>query len=242
MIQWLDTDDPFPPVQSAMSDPNGLLAAGADLSPLRLLDAYERGIFPWFSEGDPPLWWSPDPRMVLFLDELRVSRSLRRVLNSGRFSVTFDRAYGEVMAGCAEPRAQQEGTWITSSMIEAYTALASLGYAHSVETWAGHDLAGGLYGVAIGRMFFGESMFARRTDASKVALVVLASHLRRWGFRLIDCQMSTAHLASLGAREIPRAQFVEAVSQFVKLAPAPAPWVADAGLMEASGYNRQTGT
>jgi leucyl/phenylalanyl-tRNA---protein transferase len=233
MIPWLDASDPFPPVELALTDPNGLLAAGADLSPSRLLDAYRRGIFPWFSDGDPPLWWSPDPRMVLFLDELHVARSLRRVVRSGRFSVTFDHAFADVMGGCAEPRAHESGTWITASMVDAYAKLAALGYAHSVESWADGELAGGLYGVAIGRMFFGESMFARRTDASKVALVVLARQLQRWGFRLIDCQMSTSHLASFGAREVPRARFVRDVSGLVRLAPAKAPWVPDADLVGA---------
>ena len=234
MIPWLNGDDPFPPVDMALADPNGLLAAGADLSPSRLLDAYARGIFPWFSDGDPPLWWSPDPRMVLFPWELHVARSLRRVARSGRYSVTFDGAFREVMLGCAEPRPHQRGTWITAPMVDAYTALAGLGYAHSVETWEDGTLAGGLYGVAVGRMFFGESMFARRTDASKVAFVALARQLQRWGFGLIDCQMSTAHLASLGAREIARDAFVEQVSRLVELTPIAAPWSPDPDLMTTS--------
>src|SRR5688572_26812122 len=224
MIPFLDSDDPFPPVDRALRDPNGLLAAGADLSPARLLDAYRLGIFPWYSEGDPTLWWSPDPRMVLFLDELRVSRSLRRVIASGRYTVTFDRAFGEVMQGCAAPRDGQDGTWITPEVVEAYTALSSLGHAHSVETWSGDSLAGGLYGVAIGRMFFGESMFARQTDASKVAFAGLVMQLARWGFELIDCQMSTSHLASLGAREIPRNEFLRHVRRLTALPPVPSPW------------------
>ena len=166
MIPFLDRDDPFPPVERAMRDPNGLLAAGGDLSAARLIEAYTQGIFPWFGEDDPLLWWSPDPRMVLFTDELHVSRSLRRAVKSSRYRVTCDTAFRDVMYGCAEPRAGQDGTWITDEMVEAYTDLAARGLAHSVEAWDGDTLAGGLYGVAIGRMFFGESMFARRTDAS----------------------------------------------------------------------------
>ena len=165
-IPWLDSDDPFPPVDHALIEPNGLLAAGADLSPERLLDAYARGIFPWFNEDDPVLWWSPDPRMVLFPRDLHVSKSLRRTIRSGRFSVTVDRAFDAVMEGCAAPRPQQDGTWITADMVNAYTRLAQLGFAHSVETWEGSELVGGLYGVALGRVFYGESMFSRRSDGS----------------------------------------------------------------------------
>ena len=230
MIPWLGPRDPFPPVEVALSDPNGLLAAGADLSVPRLLDAYRQGIFPWYSEGDPLLWWSPDPRMVLFLDELRVTRSLRRVLRSKRFSVTLDRAFLDVMAGCAAPRDGQDGTWITPEIVDAYSELAALGYAHSVEAWVNGELAGGLYGVAIGRMFFGESMFARQSDASKVALTHLVWQLRRWNFELIDCQMTTAHLASLGAREVPRRAFNARISRLVRQPPIPGPWRVDDGL------------
>jgi leucyl/phenylalanyl-tRNA--protein transferase len=233
MIPWLGENDPFPPVELALTDPNGLLAAGADLSSPRLLDAYVRGIFPWFSNGDPLLWWSPDPRMVLFLGELHVARSLRRVIRSRRYSVTFDQAFVDVMRGCAEPRDGQDGTWITEAMVDAYSALAALGYAHSVEAWADGVLAGGLYGVAIGRMFFGESMFARRTDASKVALVHLVRQLQRWDFRLMDCQMSTDHLASLGAREIPREDFVEEVSRLVRREPVRGRWALDEDVVES---------
>jgi leucyl/phenylalanyl-tRNA---protein transferase len=224
VVPWLDPDDPFPPVENALKSPNGLLAAGADLSPERLLDAYSRGIFPWFSEEDPLLWWSPDPRMVLFVNEFHASRSLRRVLKSGRFQVTLDTAFAEVMEGCAEPRADDTGTWITGEMHAAYNRLAELGFAHSVEVWEDADLVGGLYGVAVGRMFFGESMFSRRTDASKVALATLARQLAHWGFPLVDCQMSTNHLASLGAREVPRAEFVRQVRSLVAAPPVPSPW------------------
>ena|SRR5215212_3170530 len=224
MIPYLDSEDPFPPVDHAMREPNGLLAAGGDLSPARLLDAYRQGIFPWFGDEDPLLWWSPDPRMVLFVDELRVSRSLRKTIRAGRFSVTADRAFSAVVSGCAEPRADQDGTWITTEMRAAYARLAAMGYAHSVEAWVGGDLVGGLYGVAIGRVYFGESMFARVSDASKVAFVALVGQLRQWGFRLIDCQMPTAHLASFGAREIPRREFLAEVDRAILEPSIPSPW------------------
>lgn len=231
MIPFLDSDDPFPPVETALREPNGLLAAGADLSPARLLDAYSRGIFPWFGDEDPILWWSPDPRMVLHSSELHVSRSLRRTIRSGCFRVSLDTCFGQVMEGCAEPRPGQDGTWITDEMTEAYARLFRLGYAHSVETWTGERLTGGLYGVAIGRMFFGESMFSRVTDASKVALVTLVRQLDRWGFPCVDCQMSTGHLASLGAREIGRKEFLRHVRRLVQKAPVPSPWRLDEDLL-----------
>jgi len=224
MIPYLDPEDPFPPVEDAMRDPNGLLAAGGDLSPTRLLDAYRRGIFPWFGDEDPLLWWSPDPRMVLLVDELHVSHSLRKTIRSGRLRVTADRAFSAVVSGCAAPRDDGEGTWITTEMRAAYARLAALGYAHSIETWQHDVLVGGLYGVAIGQMFFGESMFARVSDASKVAFVELVQHLRQWGFRMIDCQMPTAHLASLGARQIPRREFLAEVDRAVRQPSIPAPW------------------
>lgn len=207
-----------------MRDPNGLLAAGADLSPARLLDAYTRGIFPWFNHEEPPLWWSPDPRMVVFAAERRVSRSLRKVMASGRFHVTLDTAFAEVVGGCADPRPDQDGTWITAEIYAAYLELHRLGYAHSVETWADGQLVGGLYGVAIGRMFFGESMFARRSDASKVAFMTLLGQLERWDMPLVDCQVRTDHLASLGGREIPRAEFLQQVSWLVRQPAVPSPW------------------
>ncbi len=231
MIPFLGPSDPFPPLDSALRDPNGLLAAGADLSPQRLLDAYSRGIFPWFGEDDPLLWWSPDPRMILYVDELHMSRSLRRVVRAGRFRVTMDRAFRAVMEGCAEPRPDQAGTWITSEMMRAYEQLARLGYAHSIEAWEGDTLVGGLYGVALGRMFFGESMFTRVSDASKVAFVHLVWQLSRWRMPMIDCQMSTAHLASLGAREISRPEFTRALSALVRQPPVAAPWRLDPDLV-----------
>ncbi|MBI4886576.1 MAG: leucyl/phenylalanyl-tRNA--protein transferase [Acidobacteria bacterium] len=230
MIPWLTAADAFPPVTSALREPNGLLAAGADLSPERLLDAYARGIFPWFGDGDPLLWWSPDPRMVLWTRDFHVSRSLGRTLRSGGYAVTLDRAFRDVVSGCAEPRPGQEGTWITGEMIDAYHRLAALGYAHSVEVWRDAELAGGVYGVALGRMFYGESMFSRLPDGSKVALACLARQLTRWGVELIDCQMSTAHLTSLGAREIPRTEFLRHVERLVTQPPVPSPWTLDADL------------
>lgn len=235
MIPWLDPDTPFPPVSAALRDPNGLLAAGTDLSPGRLLDAYARGIFPWFNPGEPILWWSPDPRMVLFPDELRVTRSLAKVLRNRPYEIRFDTAFRQVMEACAAPRPGQTGSWIGPAMIEAYTRLHHLGYAHSVETWIDGELAGGLYGVAMGGMFYGESMFYRVRDASKIALVHLVLQLKHWGFGLIDCQMKTAHLASLGAREIPRAEFLRLVRKLIESPHRPGPWRPDFTWKDAVG-------
>ena len=231
-IPWLAERDPFPPVETALRDPDGLLAAGDDLSPERLVEAYTRGIFPWFGGDDPVLWWSPDPRMVLWLPDLHQSRSLRRAIRSARYVVTLDAAFPRVVAGCAEPRDGEGGTWITAGMAEAYNRLAALGYAHSVEVWSEGTVVGGLYGVALGRMFYAESMFSRRRDASKVALVYLVRQLEHWGFELIDCQMSTPHLASLGAREIPRTEFLQAVDRLIRLPAVPSPWALAPGLKE----------
>lgn len=230
MIRWLGPSDPFPPVDAALTEPNGLLAAGGDLTPERLLDAYRRGIFPWSSDDEPMLWWSPDPRMVLFVDELRVSRSLRRRIRAGELKVTADTAFDDVIAGCADPRRDAEGTWITPDVCSAYGELHRRGYAHSIEAWAEDELVGGLYGVSIGRMFYGESMFARASDASKVALAFLVRQLARWQFPMVDCQMSTSHLASLGAREIPRRQFVARLQTLTGVDSVPAPWRLDADL------------
>jgi leucyl/phenylalanyl-tRNA--protein transferase len=231
MIPFLDSDDPFPPAELALQQPNGLLAAGADLLPSRLMDAYAQGIFPWFGSDDPLLWWSPDPRMVLFVSELRMTRSLRRVIRSGRFRVTMDTAFPAVIAGCAAPRPGQDGTWITPEMNTAYCQLFELGHAHSVEAWVGDRLAGGLYGVALGRMFFGESMFSRESDASKVAFVHMVAQFGRWGMPLIDCQMPTSHLASLGAREIPRTEFLDLVQGLIPRTPPT--WRLDDDLADA---------
>jgi leucyl/phenylalanyl-tRNA--protein transferase len=218
---WLDPADSsytFPPTRLALRDPNGLLAVGGDLAPGRLLAAYRHGIFPWYSDDQPILWWTPDPRAVLFPDELKVSRSLRKTLRQGRFEVSLDRGFGEVMRACAEPRSDGLGTWITDDMVEAYARLHSLGHAHSVECWSGGELVGGLYGVAIGRVFFGESMFSRRTDASKVAFVHLVAQLRAWGFGVIDCQVGSKHLASLGAREVRRSEFEALLDRYCEQA------------------------
>lgn len=197
----------FPPVES--STPDGIVAAGGNLSPGMLLSAYRQGVFPWYSDGEPILWWSPDPRFVLFPDELSVSKSLRRTLRKDRFSISFDTRFRLVLEGCKRaPRPGQDGTWITKEMQEGYTALHELGYAHSVEAFADGELAGGLYGVALGRCFFGESMFTRVPDASKVALVALVRTLSTLGFPVIDSQVYTPHLARFGAREIPREHYL----------------------------------
>jgi len=217
----------FPPVDTALRDPNGLLAMGGDLSLGRLLDAYRHGIFPWFNAGEPILWWSPDPRMVLIPDEIRVTRSLAKRIRNGGFELRMDTCFAEVMAACAAPRGGESGTWISPPMLAAYTRLHQAGYAHSIETWKDDSLVGGLYGVAIGRVFFGESMFSRVPDASKVALVALARQLQRWQFGLIDCQMETAHLASMGARPIPRSDFCSRLEELVNLPHHPGPWTFD---------------
>jgi leucyl/phenylalanyl-tRNA--protein transferase len=224
MIPWLRGDAPFPPVSKALASPNGLLCAGGDLSPKRIVEAYSRGIFPWFSEGDPILWWSPDPRMVLFPEELRVSRSLRKAVARGTYEVRVDSAFEEVMRQCAAPRDGHAGTWIVPEMIAAYSTLHQRGIAHSVESWRAGELAGGLYGVALGKVFFGESMFARAPDASKVALVHLVERLRAADYRVIDCQQATAHLASLGAREIPRAAFAQLLRESIQYPPSVERW------------------
>jgi leucyl/phenylalanyl-tRNA--protein transferase len=205
----------FPPPHMAIRE--GLLAVGGDLSIDRLVLAYRRGIFPWYAEDDPILWWSPDPRLVLFPRELHVSRSLRRFLNKGRFSFTLDRAFGEVIRACAAARgANHPGTWIVPEMISAYERLHGAGLAHSVEAWCGDQLAGGLYGVSLGRTYFGESMFTRVSNASKAALVVLVQHLQKAGYELIDCQVTTPHLKQFGAREIPRAQFLRVLHRSLR--------------------------
>ena len=212
-LRWLGPDDPpdlFPHPESALRDPDGLLAVGGDLSPERLVAAYERGIFPWFNEGQPILWWSPDPRAVLVPDELHISRSLRRTLKRDQFSITIDRAFDAVIAGCSESRADT-GTWITPEMRQAYQSLHELGSAHSIEIWQGESLAGGLYGVGVGRMFAGESMFSAVTDASKVAMVALTWRCRDIGVELIDCQLPTPHLERLGIKCIPRAEYLQRI-------------------------------
>jgi leucyl/phenylalanyl-tRNA---protein transferase len=221
VLKWLERADPFPPVERALKDPNGLLAAGADLSAPRLLQAYRRGIFPWYSAGQPPLWWSPDPRMVLYCAELKVSRSLAKSLRNKGYELRIDSAFAEVLEGCA---VRAEGTWLSADMKKAYLRLHRGGYAHSFETWRDGELLGGLYGVALGRMFYGESMFSRASDASKVALVNLVSFLKNHGFPLIDCQMHTGLLESLGAREIPRSEFLRVLASLVNYPQPPSKW------------------
>ena len=216
-IRVLGPDLTFPPVEQALDDPNGLLAIGGDLSPQRLLAAYRHGIFPWFSTGQPILWWSPAPRMVLYPQELNISRSMRKRLKQQDYEVRYNTAFREVMQACAETvRPDQDGTWITGPMIEAYATLQELGHALSAETWIDGQLAGGLYGVRIGRMFFGESMFHRVSNASKITFIHLVQELQRQGCGLIDCQMHTSHLASLGAREIPRREFCRQLAELIE--------------------------
>jgi leucyl/phenylalanyl-tRNA--protein transferase len=249
MIPWLTGNTPFPPVTQALREPNGLLAAGGDLTSARLLEAYRHGIFPWFSPGDPVLWWSPDPRMVLIPDEFKLSDSLEKILRNGAFEVRTDTSFEQVMRACAAPRGGQPGTWIDEQMIAAYCALHRAGYAHSVETWLDGKLVGGLYGVAIGQMFYGESMFSFVSNASKIALAHLTRQLQRWQSGpstmlitsdsadvvgqpgrmassfirtgpqtlMIDCQMYTPHLASLGARLIPREEFIVRLEELVDM-------------------------
>jgi len=228
VIPWLQRDDAFPPADEALMEPNGLLAAGADLSVPRLLAAYRQGIFPWFNPGEPILWWSPDPRMVLYPHVFKCSRSLRRRLSRGDHEVRVDTAFTQVMQACAAPRPGQRGTWISQAMLTAYAALHVAGHAHSFETWmpgeSGPELVGGLYGVALGRVFFGESMFSRRSDASKIALAHLVAELAARGFELIDCQMSSPHLASLGAREIPRQVFSAMLTELTDRQMPTGPW------------------
>jgi len=220
MIHWLDSEQIwFPPVEQALRDPPGLLAAGGDLAPARLLQAYALGIFPWYEPGQPILWWSPDPRAVLVPARFRLRRSLRKTLRNSGMSLSFDRAFDQVVQACAAPRAGTPGTWITPQMARAYGHLHRLGHAHSVEVWEGQGLTGGLYGVAIGKGFFAESMFSLRRDASKAALAALLCLLQSRGFALVDCQMRTAHLDSLGSQCVPRQQFSALLRE---LAPLPA--------------------
>lgn len=217
LLLWLESDAPFPPLDQAFEDPNGLLCAGGDLSVDRLLDAYSQGIFPWYSEGDPILWWSPDPRMVLAPSEIKISRSLSKVIRNSGMNVRFNTAFEDVIQACAKPRDYDGGSWIIPDMIEAYIRLHKAGYALSAETWQAGKLVGGLYGVKIGNMFFGESMFSIQSNASKVALAGLCEKLRAEGVALIDCQMNTSHLASLGAYEISRREFAQVVSESIAI-------------------------
>lgn len=221
-IPWLDPKTIFFPSPAlALNEPNGLLAAGGDLSPERILAAYQRGIFPWFNPGEPILWWSPNPRTVIYPNQLHISKSLRKVIRNGTYRVTFDRCFTEVVRACAEPRSYANGTWISNEIIASYSALHKQGYAHSIEVWktntTGEELVGGLYGIALGKVFFGESMFSRADNASKVGLAFLVAQLNAWDFQLIDCQVANDHLFSLGAVEIPREQFQKLLVDFVKV-------------------------
>jgi len=228
-IEWLDSHDPaypFPPVETAMIEPNGLLAAGGDLNPKRLLRAYRRGIFPWYEQGQPILWWSPNPRAVLYPSQFRLTRSLRKSVRNKPYTVSFDQAFREVMLGCAGPRRGVTGTWITAEMLDAYCHLHAQGHAHSVEVWHAADgrLIGGLYGITVGRVFFGESMFSWATDASKIGFAYLARHLQAWDYPLIDCQLRSSHIDSLGAELSPRRQFMDALARLCTQPPHPSPW------------------
>ena len=224
MIPWIASSTDFPPVDRARIEPNGLLCAGADLAPQTIIAAYARGIFPWFSDDQPILWWSPDPRMVLLPDEFKISKSLSKTIDRKIFEIRFDSAFDEVIAACSAPRKQDGGTWIVPEMRVAYAQLHALGVAHSIESWRDGKLVGGLYGLALGRMFFGESMFARETDASKVALAALVDKLKRDGFELVDCQQETRHLASFGARTIPRREFVHRLTELINLEQSSSAW------------------
>lgn len=211
---FLDGNRDFPPVDRANSD--GMVAVGGDLSSARLIRAYSRGIFPWYSEGEPILWWSPNPRFVLVPAEIHVSRSMRRILKKEKFRITLDRDFRAVIDGCRQPRIGEPGTWITPEMFAAYCRLHEIGFAHSVEAWQGAELAGGLYGVSLGNLFFAESMFHRRSDASKAALIVLGRFLERRGAALIDCQVYSPHVASLGGRMIPRHRYIEILEREIQ--------------------------
>ncbi|MBI3771547.1 MAG: leucyl/phenylalanyl-tRNA--protein transferase [Gammaproteobacteria bacterium] len=238
---WLNPRDAsyeFPPVELALSEPNGLLAIGGDLKPERIIKAYQHGIFPWFSEDQPILWWSPNPRAVLFPEQLRVARSLRKTIKKEIYSITLDQAFNDVIHACAAPRNANNGTWITPQMINAYCELHRRGLAHSVEAWQNGKLAGGLYGIALGKVFFGESMFNRATDASKVAFVYLVTQLQRWGFHVIDCQVTTSHLISLGATEIDRQRFVELLAYATTLPAISGHWRFDPDHRPLSGTLR----
>lgn len=229
-IPWLNpADTRFPSPSLALREPNGLLAIGGDLSPERILAAYQQGIFPWFNPGEPILWWSPNPRTVIYPSQLHISKSLRKILNRGTYQVTFDHCFSDVMRACAAPRSYADGTWISEDIIAGYSALHNRGFAHSVEVWQQQGtekcLVGGLYGVVLGKIFFGESMFSRADNASKVGFAHLVQQLLTWGFQLIDCQVANDHLFSLGATEIPREVFQQHLIDFAKATPQyPANW------------------
>lgn len=218
-------DQPFPDIETALFDPDGLLAVGGCLSSQRIINAYQQGIFPWYSIGEPILWWSPNPRLVLFPNKLKVSRSLRKTMRKGEFTVTYDQAFPRVMQLCAAPREKESGTWISEDIYQAYVQLHQQGIAHSYEVWMEGELVGGLYGIAIGQIFFGESMFHKKTDASKIAFCSLINQLSEWGYQLIDCQVHTDHLCSLGAEEIDRQNFSDLLKQYCSAQPSDNAWI-----------------
>ncbi|NOQ16677.1 MAG: leucyl/phenylalanyl-tRNA--protein transferase [Methyloprofundus sp.] len=227
MLPYLDPDQPnqeFPPLSEAFIDPDGLLAAGGCLSAQRLINAYANGIFPWYSEEDPILWWSPDPRLVIFPDQLHISKSLHKTMRKQHFHISYDKAFPDVIAACSNPRADEAGTWLSPEMQTAYIHLHQQGHAHSIEVWSDDKLVGGLYGVSIGQMFFGESMFHTETNASKIAFVTLIKQLTAWGYQLIDCQVHSNHLVSLGAEEIPRHHFISLLKKYRELMPNKQAW------------------
>ena len=230
-LKWLNTTDvsSFPPVEQAL--PDGLLAAGGDLSSQRLITAYSHGIFPWFNENDPVLWWSPDPRMVLFTEEISISKSFRKTIRKSNLTITIDKAFEQVITACSKPRIVngdvESGTWIHPDMIHAYNELHQQGLAHSVECWSNEKLVGGLYGIAIGQVFFGESMFSREANSSKIALVALCKQLHSYRFPLIDCQIYSEHLKSMGADEIPRADFINILTTYCQTMPSKSCWQLD---------------
>ena len=227
MIPWLQhSSDPFPPIDQAINDPNGLLAAGGSLSKERLIDAYRSGIFPWYSPGEPILWWSPDPRCVVIPDQIHISRSMRKRLKKKDYTVVFDRNFSSVMDACSAPRKDAEGTWISDQMKLAYNALHKEGVAHSVEVYINDELVGGLYGLSMGKLFFGESMFSRAKDSSKIAFILMVEQLQKWGYALIDCQVSNDHLFSLGAIEISRESFQLYLDRYIDC-PSPSNWQFD---------------
>jgi leucyl/phenylalanyl-tRNA--protein transferase len=229
MLTILDPNHPeqiFPSAKSALIEPDGLLAIGGCLSSKRIINAYKQGIFPWFNADSPILWWSPDPRMILFPKQLNISRSLRKTIRRQLFSVTVDKAFSKVISACAAPREKESGTWICQEMKQAYIELYRQGIAHSVEIWLKNELVGGLYGIALGQVFFGESMFHRQTDTSKIAFVALVEMLSEWDYKLIDCQVQTTHLQSLGAEEIARDEFVQLLAHYCESSPSPGSWKA----------------
>lgn len=228
MLNFLNPDFPdqdFPPLENALDDPEGLLAVGGCLSAIRLINAYKNGIFPWFNPGEMILWWSPNPRLVLFPEHLRISRSLAKTIRKQKFAITVDQVFSEVIRACAKPRDYADGTWIGTEMQQAYILLHHQGYAHSIEAWSGNELVGGLYGVALGKVFFGEAMFHTQTDASKVAFAFLVNKLIEWDYQLVDCQVHTPHLVSLGAQEISRQRFRILLDQYCYQQPVAEAWL-----------------